>query len=411
MKYVILHAEGMSDHPRQELAGRTPLQAACTPHLDRLAEQSELGLLTVALDNGRHGSGLTGTSILGYEPRKYYQGPGPLEAASLGVTVGEHDVVYLCTMVTLKPEGAAGSKGAPSDVKKLGANVVMDDATAGLITSEEARELIDAVNEQLGSEIIQFFPGSGHRHLMVWVNGKPRAVCVDPQSLVGRSIADSLPTGDGADMLRKLMDASLLILRDHPVNEERREAGRKPANCLWLWGEGRAIARPSLSERFGIPGVVVSSGDVHRGLGLLSGLEAVEPLRLGDLRAHAKVALEELKKKDFAYVHVELPDEVVYDPDVKAKVRAIEAVDGEFVGPFMEGVAALAPYRLVTISDPGSVHQRNMAQAHWPYAYHDSTSKPPQSAGRRFTEADAKAVAAAPRDATKFVVRLFARGS
>jgi 2,3-bisphosphoglycerate-independent phosphoglycerate mutase len=339
-----------------------------------LAEQSELGLLTVALDNGRHGSGLTGTSILGYEPKKYYQGPGPLEAASLGVTVGEHDVVYLCTMVTLKPEGATGPKGAPSDVKKLGANVVMDDATAGLITSEEARELIDAVNEQLGSEIIQFFPGSGHRHLMVWVNGKPRAVCVDPQSLVGRSIADSLPTGDGADMLRKLMDASLLILRDHPVNEERREAGRKPANCLWLWGEGRAIPRPSLSERFGIPGVVVSSGDVHRGLGLLSGLEAVEPFRLGDLRAHAKVALEELKKKDFAYVHVELPDEVVYDPDVKAKVRAIEAVDGEFVGPFLEGVAALAPYRLVTISDPGSVHQRNMAKAHWPYAYHDSTS-------------------------------------
>ncbi|HEU4503566.1 MAG TPA: hypothetical protein VFR79_01955 [Nitrospira sp.] len=411
MKYVILHAEGMSDHPRQELAGKTPLQAACTPHLDRLAEQSELGLLTVALDNGRHGSGLTGTSILGYEPKKYYQGPGPLEAASLGVTVGEHDVVYLCTMVTLKPEGAPGPKGVPSDVKKLGPNVVMDDATAGLITSEEARELIDAVNEQLGSEMIQFFPGSGHRHLMVWANGKPRAVCADPQSLVGRSIADSLPAGDGADILRKLMDASLMILRDHPVNEERREAGQKPANCLWLWGEGRAIPRPSLSERFGVAGVVVSSGDVHRGLGLLSGLEAVDAFRLSDLRTHATVALEELKKKDFAYVHVELPDEVVYDPDVKAKVRAIEAVDGDFVGPFLDGMAALGPYRMVTISDPGSVHQRNMAQAHWPYAYHDSTAKPLPGAGRRFTEADATAVAAAPRDATKFVVRLFAKNS
>jgi 2,3-bisphosphoglycerate-independent phosphoglycerate mutase len=287
----------------------------------------------------------------------------------------------------------------------------MDDATAGLITSEEARELIDAINEQLGSEIIQFFPGSGHRHLMVWVNGKPRAMCVDPQTLVGRSIADSLPAGDGADMLRKLMDASLFILRDHPVNEERLQAGQKPANCLWLWGEGRAIPRPSLSERFGVPGVVVSSGDVHRGLGLLSGLDAVDAFRLADLRAHAKVALEELKKKDFAYVHVELPDEVVYDPDVKAKVRAIEAVDGEFVGPFLDGMAALGPYRLVTVSDPGSVHQSHMAQAHWPYAYHDSTSKPATSTGRRFTEVDAKAVAAAPRDATKFVVRLFAKGS
>jgi 2,3-bisphosphoglycerate-independent phosphoglycerate mutase len=411
MKYVILHAEGMSDHPRQELAGKTPLQAACTPHLDRLAQQSELGLLTVALDNGRHGSGLTGTSILGYEPKKYYQGPGPLEAASLGVTVGEHDVVYRCTMVTLKPEGSSGLKGSASDLKKLGPHVVMDDATAGLITSEEARELIDAINEQLGSEIIQFFPGSGHRHLMVWVNGKPRAMCVDPQALVGRSIADSLPGGDGADMLRKLMDASLLILRDHPVNEERQEAGQKPANCLWLWGEGRSIPRPSLSERFGVPGVVVSSGDVHRGLGLLSGLDAVDTFRLADLRAYAKVALEELKKKDFAYVHVELPDEVVYDPDVKAKVRAIEAVDGEFIGPFLDGMAALGPYRLVTVSDPGSVHQSNMAQAYWPYAYHDSMAKPATSTGRRFTEADAMAVAAAPRDATKFVVRLFAKGS
>jgi 2,3-bisphosphoglycerate-independent phosphoglycerate mutase len=411
MKYVILHAEGMSDHPRHELAGKTPLQAACTPHLDRLAGQSELGLLTVSLDNGRHGSGLTGTSILGYEPKKYYQGPGPLEAASLGVTVGEHDVVYRCTMVTLKPEGAAVVKGGVSDVKKLGAHVLMDDATAGLITSEEARELIDAVNEELGSEVIQFFPGTGHRHLMVWVNGKPRAVCTDPQALVGRSIADSLPAGDGADVLRKLMDASLMILRDHPVNEDRRQAGHKPANCLWLWGEGRAIARPSLTERFGVPGVVVSSGDVHRGLGLVSGLEAVDPFRFTDLRTHAKVALEELQKKDFAYVHVELPDEVVYDPDVKAKVRAIEAVDAEFMGPFLDGIEALGPYRLVTISDPGSVHQSNMAQAHWPYAYKDSGSKPAAGSARRFTESDAKAVAAAPRDATKFVVRLFAKGS
>jgi 2,3-bisphosphoglycerate-independent phosphoglycerate mutase len=160
-----------------------------------------------------------------------------------------------------------------------------------------------------------------------------------------------------------------------------------------------------------VAGVVVSPGDVHRGLGLLSGLEAVDPFRLSDLRAHAKVALEELRKKDFAYVHVELPDEVVYDPDVKAKVRAIEAVDGEFVGPFLEGMAAMGAYRLMTISDPGSIHQGNMAQAHWPYAYLDSSSKPVAGAGRRFTEADAKGVAAAPRDATKFVVRLFAKGS
>jgi 2,3-bisphosphoglycerate-independent phosphoglycerate mutase len=411
MKYVILHAEGMTDHPRQELAGKTPLQAASTPHLDRLAQQAELGLLTVALDNGRHGSGLTGTSILGYEPKKYYRGPGPLEAASLGISVAENDVVYLCTMVTLKNEKPVGGKSPVGEIKKLGPHIVMDDATAGLITTGEARELIDAVNEQLGSEMIQFYPGSGHRHLMVWVDGKPRAVCTDPQSLVGRSIGDALPTGDGADILRKLMDASLMILRDHPVNDERREAGKKTANCLWLWGEGRAIPWPSVSERFGVPGVVLSSADVHRGLGLVAGLDAVDPARLSDLRMHATVALEELRKKDFAYLHVELPDEVVYDPDVKAKVRAIEAVDQEFIGPFLDGLAKLGPSRLVAISDPGTVHQEKMAEAQWPYAYHDSSSKPSGGTSRRFTEVDAKASTTTLRDATKFVVRLFAKGS
>lgn len=411
MKYVVLHAEGMADHSRQELAGKTPLQTASTPHLDRLAQSSELGLLTVALDNGRHGSGLTGTSILGYEPKKYYQGPGPLEAASLGIAVGENDVVYRCTMVTLKAEQPAGAKGSAADLRKLGPHIIMDDATAGLITSEEARDLIDAVNEQLGSETIQFYPGSGHRHLMIWVDGKPRAICADPQSLVGRAIAESLPAGDGADILRKLMDASLLILRDHPVNDERREAGNKPANCLWLWGEGRAIPWPSLADRFQISGVVVSSNDVHRGLGLVAGLDAVEADRLGDLRTHATVALDELKKKDFAYVHIELPDEVVYDPDVKAKVRAIEAVDREFIGPFLDGLAKMGPARLVTISDPGSVHQGKMAEGQWLYAYRDGTAKSASSPARRFTEVDAKASSTPPRDATKFVVRLFAKGS
>ncbi len=413
MKYVILHAEGMADHPRQELAGKTPLQAASIPHLDRMAQRSELGLLTVALENGRHGSGLTGTSILGYEPKKYYQGPGPFEAASLGVTVGENDVVYRCTMVTLKPEQQAGAKGGGGDLKKLGPHIMMDDATAGLISSEEARELIDAVNEQLGSETIQFYPGSGHRHLMVWVDGKPRAVCVDPQSVVGRSIAEALPAGDGADMLRKLMDASLLILRDHPVNDERRENGQKPANCLWLWGEGRAIPWPSLAERFKISGVVVSSSDVHRGLGLVAGLEAlpVEQLAKGDLRAQATVALDQLRRKDFTYVHVELPDEVVYDADVKAKIRATEEVDREFIGPFMEGLDKVGPYRLVLLTDPGSVHQGKLEPGQWLYAYHDSASKAAGPSARRFTEVDAQASAVPPRDATKFVVRLFAKGS
>src|SRR5262249_47525721 len=162
-----------------------------------------------------------------------------------------------------------------------------------------------ALNEQVGSETIQFYPGTGHRHLMVWVNGKPRAICNDPQAILGQSLAEALPSGDGADILRKLMDAAHLILRDHAVNEERMAAGKKPANCVWLGGEGRAVVWPSLVEKHDILGTVVATSEVYRGVGICAGLEAVDPDRLsdGDLRTMATVALEEFVKKDFVYVH------------------------------------------------------------------------------------------------------------
>ncbi len=412
MKYVMLHADGMADLPRQELGKQTPLQAASTPHLDRLAKEGELGILAAAPEGVRKGNGLMETAILGYDLKKYYQGPGPFEAASLGVTVGEQDVVYRCTMVTLRADVSAG-KGGLDGIKKLGPHVVMDDATAGLIATEEARELIEAINEQLGSEIIQFYPGVGHRHLMVWVNGKVRAVCQDPQSLVGRPIAEAMPTGEGADHLWKLMDASFQILRDHPLNAERSKAGQKQANCLWLWGQGRAVFWPSLAERFKMTGTVVSQSDVHRGLGIMAGLEAVDRARLaeGDLRAQAAVALEGLKEKDFVYVHVELPDEVAYGSDVAAKVKAIEAVDRELVGPLLEGLAKSGPYRLAAFCDAGNVHQGQAAEGLGFFAYRDSAADPAAGSGRKFTEAHAQASTVPARDATKFVVRLFAKGS
>jgi 2,3-bisphosphoglycerate-independent phosphoglycerate mutase len=316
-------------------------------------------------------------------------------------------------MVTLRADAQAGSKGGLNEIKKLGAHVAMDDATAGLISTEEARELVEAINEQLGSEMIQFYPGLGHRHLMVWVDGKSRAACTDPQLLVGRSIADALPTGDGSDILRKLMDASFQILRDHPLNEERHAAGQKPANCLWLWGQGKAVLWPSLSERFKMSGVVISQSDVHRGLGIVAGLETVDSARLAgaDLRIQAAVALDELKKKDFAYVHVGLPDAVVYGLDVAAKVKGIETVDRELIGPLLEGLAKLGPHRIVVCCDGGNAYLGQAAESPCFFAYRDSAATPSSGAGRRFTETDARSSTLPPRDATKFVARLFAKGS
>lgn len=410
MKYVILHADGMAERPRQDLGGKTSLQTATTPHLDRFAQRGELGLVTIPIEGQRHGSGVVGTAILGYDPRKFYPGPGPLEAASLGVTVGEQDVVYRCTMVTLTTE-LAGKKGPTPEVKKLGPHVVMDDATAGLIETEAARELIDAINEQLGSETIQFYPGSGHRHLMVWVNGKVRAVCADPKSIVGREVNDALPSGDGADILRKLMDASLVILRDHPVNDERREAGRKPANCVWLWGQGRAQSWPSLAERFDISGAVVSPSDAFRGAGLCAGLDAVDANWMAGsenalFRAQAEAALKELEKKDFAYVHAVLPDEVVHGSDPKAKVKAIEDFDRDLVGRLVEGVTKLGPARYLVVCDYGFGGGTQAI-----YTFVGGMKPLAGTEGRRFTEADAQATGLPLRDATKFVGRLFARGA
>ena len=401
MKYVIVHAGGMADSRRQELGGRTPLQASSTPNLDRLAQIGELGQLLTPMDGVRHGSGLIGAAILGYDPKKFYQGPGPLEAASLGVSVTEHDVVYRCTMVTL---GAEGGKGG--EIKKLGPHVIMEDATAGLIETEDARDLIDAINEQLGSETIQFYPGGGHRHLMVWVNGKPRAQCTDPQTILGQSIADALPTGDGADILRKLMDAAHLILRDHPVNDDRLAAGKKPANCIWLWGEGRAVMWPSLTEKYDIAGAVVATSDVYRGVGMNAGLEAVDPDRLadGDLRTKAAVALEELARKDFVYVHAELTDEVIHGTDIKAKVRGIEEFDRNLVAPLIEGLAKQGPYRFLIICD----HTEDPQSPAF-YTFGEGGITGSDAVGRRFTEADALAVNMPARDATKFANKFFSK--
>ena len=401
MKYVMVHAGGMADRPRPELGGRTPLQASSTPNLDRLAQIGELGQLLIPMEGVHHGSGLIGAAILGYDPKKFYQGPGPLEAASLGVSVTEHDVVYRCTMVTLGVEGGKGG-----EIKKLGPHVIMEDATAGLIETEDARELIDAINEQLGSETIQFYPGAGHRHLMVWVNGKPRAVCNDPQKILGQSIADALPTGDGADTLRKLMDAAYLILRDHPVNDDRLAAGKKPANCVWLWGEGRAVMWPSLAEKYDIAGAVLATSDVYRGVGMNAGLEAVDPERLvdGDFRTKAAVALEELAKKDFVYVHAELTDEVIHGTDIKAKVHGIEEFDRNLVGPLVDGLGKQGPYRFLIICDHAEDPQSPAF-----YAFGEGGTTGSQAAGRRFTEADALAMNMPARDATKFVNKFFSK--
>ena len=414
MKYLILHAEGFADGPQPGLSGKSVLEVAKTPNLDRIARCGEFGWASIPSEGMAPTGELTGLTILGYDPHKYSTGPAPLEAAGLGITVGEHDVVYRCNLVTMRSDHSPAGRSGSSDPKKLAPQAVLEDARAGGIETDEARELVDALNEQVGSETIQFYPGERHEHFMVWVNGKARAVCHNPKAAEGHQIGEYLPSGDGADILRKLMDASMIILRDHPVNQDRRNAGLKAANCLWLWGQGRAPLWPPVTERFGITGSVVTLSTLHRGLGICAGFEAVDldgaqegPTQLTLLR---QSALAELSRKDLVYLHVNLEDLASSASDEQGKAKAVSVFDQDMVGPLLEELTQAGPSRLLVICD-----QSDQLTEQKPPTYQalaallDTSHQSERSSGLGFDEAHATQPGAAPRDGLRLLARLLKR--
>lgn len=413
MKYIIIHGEGFADVPSGELGGRTPLQAAATPNMDRLASGGELGLAALAADVPVGGSDVITLALLGYDPRKVHAGPAPFEAVGQGIAVDEHDVVFRCSMVTLR--AGTPATGSKMDVKKIAPSVILDDDGALGLEDEDARELIEAINEQLGSESVQFYPGTGHRHLMVWVGGKSRATCVDPHTVVEKPIGEYLPVGDGSDILRKLMEASLNILSTHPVNDARRDSGLKPVNYLWLWGQGKTPQLAKLSEERQISGTMLSTSDVHRGIGLCAGLDAVDPALLTeseetDFKSRGEVALGELTKKDLVYVHVQMPSRMGAEIEPKEKVNIIETCDRTIIGPVLQRLDRLGPYRIVLLCEtwrpPGS---RVTANGLSPYVYYEGPTSAKEERGFSEPEAEREAIKAGARDATKFMARLVPR--
>ncbi len=414
MKYVVLHGEGLADRPHPNLQGKTPLQVAGTPNMDFLARNGEFGLLAIPAEGLTPGSDLTELAMLGQDPRKSYPGPAPFDAAGLGVALGDQDVAVRCHMVTLR--SAQGGRGA-ADLKKLGANVILEDETAGGIQTEEARELIDAINEQLGSEVIQFYPGTGHRHVMVWVGGKARITCHAPHDVKDKPVADFLPTGEGSEILRQVMEASLVILRDHPVNGQREKEGLKPANCLWLWGQGRATRLPSLTERFNVTGAIVSPSELHRGIGICLGLEGVAPTEGTEpgavpYRSVAEAALSELEKKDFVYVHVGMPVDMA-EEESKAKLKLVEDFDRDLVGTLLGGLSKLGAHRVALACDHSGQQGPPSGQGGMPPALFTLYQGPvarSQDGARGFNEADAMESQTKLLDATKLMARLFRKG-
>ncbi|MCD4800890.1 MAG: cofactor-independent phosphoglycerate mutase, partial [Methanococcoides sp.] len=296
MKYIILIGDGMADHPLEELGGRTVLQKANTPNMDQMTKNGLAGLAINVPEGYPPGSDVANMSVMGYDPALYYSGRAPLEAASMDIPLGSKDVAFRCNLITIK-------------------DGLIADHSAGHITSEEARELIEAVDAELGSEELKFYPGISYRHLLVASNGLgANADCTPPHDVIDGKMDDHMPKGEGSDVLGKLIKGSIPILEGHPINEKRVSEGKNPGNSVWFWGQGYAPSFRTFEELYGLTGSVISAVDLIMGLGMYAGLDVIEvPGATGYLDTNyvgkAEFAMESLKDKDFVVVHVEAPDE------------------------------------------------------------------------------------------------------
>jgi 2,3-bisphosphoglycerate-independent phosphoglycerate mutase len=376
MKYVILLGDGMSDWPVPELADKTPLQAAHTPHMDTLARLGKTGQAMTIPEGMSTGSDVAALTILGYDARHLYTGRSPLEAASIGIPLSPTDVAFRCNLVVL-----CGADGQPT----------MADFSGAHITTEEARQLIDTLNDELGSDTFRFYPGVSYRHCLVWRDGLLGTKLTPPHDITGRAIAEYLPSGDGAAELQRLMDASQAIFREHPLNRQRRQHGEPPISSIWLWGAGKRPEIPRFRHRYGLTGAVISAVDLHKGLAIYAGLEPINvPGATGwlDTNYAGKVehALRALQDKDFVFLHVEAPDEAGHQGDVKAKVQAIEDFDAKVVGPMLAGLQQrFEDYRVLLLPDhPTPLALKTHVREPVPIALYGSGVEP--DAGQTFDE-------------------------
>ncbi len=323
MKYLVIIGDGMADFPVEELDGKTPLMAANKPSMDFMARNGFRGNVLTIPAGFPSGSDVACMSIFGYDPAKYYTGRAPIEAYGMGVTMNGTDIAFRCNLVYLEVS-------LPK--------VVMGDYSGGHITTEEAAELVRDLQGALGgvkgNSEFRFYPGVSYRHLMIWKNGKESMQTTPPHDILDKEVIDYLPKGEGASALVKLMSDSQLFLKDHPVNKKRQESGLRPANSIWLWGQGKKPYFPLYMEKYGVKGAAVTAVDLIKGIGALAGFET--PHVEGatgyldtDYGAKARAALALLDRHDIVYVHVEAPDEASHNGSLKEKLRAIERIDKE----------------------------------------------------------------------------------
>lgn len=380
MKYIVVLGDGMSDEPIAALGGKTPLEYAQTPAMDALASGGELGMVQNVPEGMHPGSEVANLSVMGYNPETDFTGRSPLEALSVGVKMEPDDIIFRCNVVTLTEEEPYAEK-------------TILDHSSGEISTAEADQLMEAIREHFNNEEFQFYTGTSYRHIMVWKHGR-LAKLEPPHDHLTQVIGPYLPE---EPVLRDFMERSYDILNNHPVNLARAAAGKNKANSLWYWGAG---TRPSLSnftQKTGLKGAMISAVDLLKGIAVGAGMEIyhVEGAT-GSLDTNwegkAQAAIDALLKDgcDFAYIHVEAPDEMGHQGLVKEKVQSIEYLDSRVIAPICRAMEeAGEDYRILVLPDhPTPIRIRTHSSDPVPYVLYDSTRQNKKIA--HYTEAEAR---------------------
>ena len=362
MKYVVVLYDGMADYPVPALGGKTPMMVAKKPNLDSLAQRGEVGLIRTVAPGLKPGSDVANMSVMGFDPMKYYTGRSPLEAASIGIDMKPTDVSLRCNLVTLSEDDK------PYEEKPI------EDDCADDLSTEAAQELIKAVQNELGNDTFHFYTGVYYRHCLIWRGGTTDlGAMTPPHDITGKVITEYLSKSENAKPLIEMMKKSYDILKDHPVNQKRKAAGRRPANSIWLWGEGTRPAMGKFEEIYGIKGGVVSAVDLIKGIGRCAGMEVADvPGATGyidtNFEGKANAALDLLTRNDLVYIHFEAPDECGHRNEPENKVKAIELIDQKVLPILFNGLAQYDDYKIMCLPDhPTPIVTRTHASDPVPY--------------------------------------------
>lgn len=384
MKYVVVLCDGMADYPVPALGGKTPMMVAKKPHIDALAAKAEVGLVRTVAPGLKPGSDVANMSVLGFDPHRFYTGRSPLEAASIGIDMKDSDVSLRTNLVTLS------DKGEPF------ADKVIEDYCADDISTEEARQLIEAVQAAFGGGKYDFYTGVSYRHCLIWHGGTTElGNMTPPHDITGKVIGPHLSTAETARPLLEMMEKSFDLLKDHPVNKARVAAGRRPANCIWLWGEGKRPALRPFEALYGIKGGMVSAVDLLKGIANCAGMEVAEvPGATGyidtDFEGKAKAALDLLTRNDLVYVHFEAPDECSHRNEPENKVKAIEMIDSRVLPILEKGLEQYEDYKILLLPDhPTPIVTRTHASDPVPYLLYQKSA--PKTGVDTINEETAKA--------------------